>query len=693
METDSISESLTYVGKEPNVDHLRRAYEQTVLELEPYFDLCRDSYDNRRNYWAGKSRDHRKHGSDAFPWEGASDMEAHVIDERINRLVSLFMSSMSRANVRAFPVEVNDIARSKIVSGFLKWMISSGYIPRFNKEMELGANYLLERGVLITHVGWQREDRRFLQELTLEQIANVSPEILELIASEKAPKQLVTLLMRVFDGLTESKAKKSIKELRKNGKTKIPIVKRQVNCPDVRTLAPDFDFFFPSYVTDPQRAPYCFWRNYYTPQELEQKVITDGWDADFVQVMIDKYRGVDVYDIDKQQEGSRNNALSDYGYQAEDLIELIYGYQRLIDPEDGSEGIYYTVFHKDFSGNDEAQAFAIFELLNGYEDYPIVVTKLSEDSKRLYDTTTAPDLLRGIQNQVKVERDCRVDRNSLATLPPIMHPVGQAPTDYGPARYIPYRRKGEIDFGPTPPLPQGSIEIEKTLQDQADRLMGLDDSQISQLKKQFLVNKFLEHNAEVLKLAYRCYQRFGPDSTFFRVTGSPDPQTFNKGDPNENFDIIISYDVLNSDPQTQEAKLQQITALTQLDRSGRINIDNLLTAMANAVDPVLADAILQPAQDAQQEIVKQVTDDLSKIYAGIEMPARPNGAQIAMGVVQQYTQQPDIMQRAQEDEAFRARLEKYAGQYTFQLQQAQNAQIGRVGTAPAQMGEVNTQNM
>jgi len=409
--------------------------------------------------------------------------------------------------------------------------------------------------------------------------------------------------------------------------------------------------------------------------------------------MIEKYRGVDISDIEKRQEGNRNNSISDYGYQAEDLIELIYGYQRLIDPDDGSEGIYYTVFHKDFSGDSDAPAFAVFELLNGYEDYPIVVTKLSEDSKRLYDTTTAPDLLRGIQNQVKVERDCRVDRNSLATLPPIMHPVGQAPTDYGPARYIPYRRKGEIDFGPTPPLPQGSIEIEKTLQDQADRLMGLDDSRISQLKKQFLVNKFLEHNAEVLKLAYRCYQRFGPDSTFFRVTGSPDPQMFNKGDPNENFDIMISYDVLNSDPESQEAKLQQITALTQLDRSGRINIDNLLTAMANAVDPVLADSILQPAQDAQEEIVKQVTDDLSKIYAGIEMPARPNGAQIAMGVIQQYTQQPDIMQRAEQDEAFRGRLEKYAGQYTFQLQQTQNAQIGKVGTAPAQMGSISTQSM
>ncbi len=693
MQEADISESLTYISDEPNINHLRHAYEQTVNELEPYFDLCRDSYDNRRNYWAGKSRDQRKHGADAFPWEGASDMESHVIDERISRLVSLLMSSLNRANVTAFPVEVGDIARSKMVSGFLKWMISSGYINRFEKEMELGCNYLLERGILITHVGWQREDRKFLQELDLIQIAQMSPNIAKAIENGDDDDVLISLLEQSFDGVTQKRCKQALKDLRKKGKAKLPVVKRMVNAPEVKTLAPDFDFFLPPYVTDPQKAPYCFWRNFYTPQELEQKVITDGWDADFVAEMIDNYRGVDVLDIEKQQEGRRSNLIQDYGYEAEELIELIYGYQRLIDPEDGSEGIYYTVFHKQFSGNESAPAFAIHELLNGYEDYPIVVTKYSEDSKRLYDTMTAPDLLRGIQNQVKIERDSRIDRNSLATLPPILHPVGQAPTDYGPARMIPYRRKGDLDFGPTPPLPSGSIEIETTLQAQADRLMGLDDSPISGLKKQYLVNKFLKHSAEVIKLAYKCYQRFGPDSIFFRVTGSPDPQTFGKGDPNEDFDVTISYDVLNTDPETQEKKLAQIQALTALDRNGRINVDNLLTVIANSVDPVLADQILQPIETAQEQVVKQVTDDLSKIFAGIEMPARPNGGQIAMQVIQQYTSQPDVTARLQQDEAFRARIEKYAGQYTFQMQQQQNAQIGRIGTEPAQMGSIQTQTM
>ncbi len=689
MQSDSISESLTYVGTEPDINTLRYAYDQTTVELESYFDLCRSSYDDRRNWWAGKSRDHRKHGADAFPWEGAADMEAHTIDERITRLVSLFMSSLNRSNVRAFPVESTDIPRSKVVSSFLKWMVSSGYIPRFKREMELGANYLLERGILMTYVGWQREDRKFLQRLDLNQIGQIAPELVGLIQEGKDDEDLVALLEATFPGVTKKRAKKALKELRKKGEAELPIVRRQVDAPDVKTLAPDGDFFFPPYVTDPQRAPYCFWRTYYTPQELENKVVTDGWDEDFVETMIEKYRGVSIDSIEREQEGGRSTSLTDNAYEANELIEIVYGYQRLIDQEDGSEGIYCTVFHKQYS-----EGYAKFELLNGYEDYPVVVTKLSEDSKRLYDTQTIPDILRGIQNQVKVERDSRIDRNSLATLPPILHPVGQAPTDWGPGRMIPYRRKGDLDFAPTPPSPTGSIEIEKTMEAQADRLCGLDEtSQISQVRKQFLVDKFLQHSAEVLQMCYKCFQRFGPDSVFFRVTGSPDPVEFDKGNPDENYDIMISYDVLNSDPETQEQKLQQLVQLTQLDRSGRINIDSLLDAAANNIDPVLADRILQPTEAAFEQVVNQVTDDLSKIFAGIEMPARPTGAQVAMQVIEQYVSQPDVASRLQSDESFRARIEKYVGQYTFQMQQSQNAQIGRVGTEPAQMGNIQTQGV
>ena len=694
MKNNDISESLTYVSDEPDIKSLRYSYQQSVTELESYFDLCRSSYDARRNWWPGKSKDMRKHGADAFPWEGASDMESHVIDERITRLVSLFLSALNRANIRAFPVEISDVPKSRVVSNFLKWMVTSGYIPRFNKEMELGANYMLERGILITYVGWHREDRTFLQRLSLEQITAINPEVGAIISEGTDDEQIIRMIQGSFDGVTKKRARKALKDLRKLGMAELPIVKRQVNAPEVKTLAPDGDFIFPPYVTDPQRAPYCFWKTYYTPQELQNKIITDDWDEEFIDFVIERYRGVNIGSIEREQDGNRSLSLTDNAYEAEELIEIVYGYQRLIDKEDGSEGIYCTVFHRDFDGNDQVKGYAKFELLNGYEDYPVVVTKLSEDSKRLYDTITIPDLLRGIQNQVKIERDSRIDRNSISTCPPLMHPTGQAPSDWGPGRLIPYRRKGDIEFGPSPAYNPGSVEMEKTQEEQADRLVGLDqDGPLSQIRQQFLVDKFLSHTAEVIGMCYRCFQRFGPDSIFFRVTGVPDPQVFNKGNPDENFDVTISYDVLNNDPEKQENKLNSMISLLQLDKNGRINVDDLVTLIAGSIDPVLADSVLQPVEEAQQQILKDVTDDISKIYAGIEMPARPNGAEIAMQILQSYVQQPDIAARLQSDQAFAERLQKYMGQYQFAMQQVQNAQIGRIGTAPAEMGGVKTQQM
>jgi hypothetical protein len=691
---DNTHESLTYVSKEPDVDTLRKAYASTTLELASYIDLCRTSYDDRRNYWPGKSRDLRRHGSDAFPWEGASDTEAHVIDERINRLVALVMSSLNRANVRAYPTEASDIARAKIVSSFMKWMSTSGYIPRFKREMELGANYFFERGLLITYVGWHREDRTYLQQFSLEQIAQAAPDLANAILAGNQDDQVIQLLKQSFPTVQDKRAKKALAQLRKTGKADLPIVRRQVDAPMVKTLSPDGDFFFPPYVTDPQRAPYCFWKTFYTAQELKNKVSTDDWDEEWVDYVIARHRGLGSDSVDSYVDGRKSISLTTVHNGDSDLIEVIYGYQRLIDEDDNSEGIYCTVFHRDFSGTDSVNGYAKFELLNGYEDYPVVVTRLSEDSKRLYDIQTIPDLLRGIQQQVKIERDSRIDRNSLATLPPIMHPIGNAPSDWGPGRYVPYKRAGEFQFGPVPAFNAGSVEMEQTMQAQADRLVGLDvDNPLSQVKQQFMVDKFLSHAAEVLGQCYRAFQRFGPDNVFFQVTGVADPQQFSKGNPDENYDTTISYDVLNHDPESQETKLQQLVSLIQLDRNGRINVDALLDVIAASIDPVLASTILQPAQQAQEQIVKQVTDDLTKISASIEMPARPNGAQVAMQVIQQYTQQPDVQQRLAQDEAFKERLEKYQQQYVFQMQQVQNAEIGKFGTAPASMGGMITQGL
>ncbi len=683
-------EALTYAQETPDVAALKDAYDRTISDLGWYFDSTRDSYDYRRNIWTGKSKDQRKHGADAFPWEGAADTEVHLIDDCINTYVALFMSSLGRANIRAYPVEMSDIGRARVVSAFLKWMVAS-YIPDFRRQMELGANYLLERGLMVTYVGWQKEDRTFLQKLDINQIAQMSPDLAKIILDGGADDKLITLFQQQFPATRESRLKKALKQLRKEGVAEIPVVRQSVNCPMVQALAPDGDVFFPAYTIDPNKSPYCFWRVLMTAQEIMQKVATEGWSEEWAKEVIEKAKG-----------GATNEPRASYSSvqrnvpaaETNELYEVVYCYQRLISDEDGSEGIYCTVFHPTYIGKPNEQLYAKRELLNGYDNYPFVVTKLGEDNKRLYELATIPGRLIGNQNNVKVERDSRIDRNSLATVPPIMHPAGNPPADWGPKAYVPYRRMGEFQFGPVPQYNPGSVEIERTLLEETDKQMGLSpENPLSAVKQQWFVDKFLCHVRDVLRLAFKCYQRFGPEEVFFRVTGSPDPIRFGRGDPDENFDIQLDFDVLMRDPENMEKQLTQFASLIQFDRNGRINMDRLLEAMAASINPLLADAVLQPAEAAQQQVVKQVTDDLSKIYAGIEVGARPNGAQIAMQTIQQYTQQPDVMERLNNDEAFRGRLEKYVQQYAFQLQQAQNAQIGKIGTAPAQMGEMQTQGV
>lgn len=690
MQPNDNEKALTIATGEPDVVELNAAYDQTVADLGWYIEGCQDSYNWRRNIWPGKARDLRKHGGDAFPWDGAADTEAHVVGSRINTYVAMFMAALNKANIRAYPVESGDMERAKVVSSFVKWMISS-YIPGFTRQMELSANNLLERGIAITYVGWEKVDRTYKQQLSLDQLMQISPDLVKAIVEKTDDEQVVELLKRQFRGMTNGKAKKVLRDLRKDSVAEFPIVRRSIDAPCVEALASDGEFFFPAYTMDPQRAPYCFWRTLMSAQEIRNKVATDGWDSDWAEYVIANCKGESDLLVNQN---NRITLVETSSAENNEVYEVIYAFQRLTDMEDNSEGIYCTIFNSDATGNDVGAKYAKHELMNGYDDYPVVVTKISEDDKKLYEVITMPEMLRSPQMQVKVERDSRIDRNSLATLPAILHPLGQPPPDMGPAVKIPYRRMGEIAFGPTPAYNPGSVEMEVTQMTEADNIVGLNpESPYSATRQQHLVTKFLEHVRDVMKLAWKCYQRFGPDQVFFRVTGVPDPQRFSKGDPDENFDLVINFDVLNNDPDTVEKRLNAFASLVQFDKNGRINMDAFLDAAAGSIDPILADTFLQPAEQAQQQIVKQVTDDLSKIYAGIEVGARPNGAQVALQVIQQYVQQPDVMQRVQADESFRKRLEKYQQQYVFQMQQAQNAQIGRIGTAPAQMGGMSTQGV
>jgi hypothetical protein len=76
----------------------------------------------------------------------------------------------------------------------------------------------------------------------------------------------------------------------------------------------------------------------------------------------------------------------------------------------------------------------------------------------------------------------------------------------------------------------------------------------------------------------------------------------------------------------------------------------------------------------------------AKIAAGTEPPLKEGGqnAQVRLQTLQQIIQSnPAVQQRYQQDEIFRKMIDARAQAFQFQLQQQQNAVIGRTGAQPA----------
>jgi len=330
---EEVEESMVYTEGEPNISILQNVYDRAKLDQEWYIESCERAYNDRRNIWPGKGDDLRKHGSNAFPWEGASDMEVNIIGERIDAYVALLSQALDRSNIKAFPTSHASVAKASVASLFLKWMCKS-YIPDFKRQMELGANHLLEKGIMVSYVGWKREKRTFLQTVTLEELQVQMPALVEAILGENT-QEAEDFIANAYPDMKRSRVRKAIKDLRFKGVAEVSIPRISVDCPIVHSCEPDGEIIFPSYVTDPQRAPYVFWRTFYTAQELEKKVATEGWDRKWVDNAIENLRGVDSNEMDTASDRGKQNDLSDDN----DLILVVSAYHRLINEEDGSEGI------------------------------------------------------------------------------------------------------------------------------------------------------------------------------------------------------------------------------------------------------------------------------------------------------------------------------------------------------------------
>lgn len=688
---------LAPVGNDgPDMGALKKSFEECIADLQPYIDQCRQNYETRYALWNGQSSDGKKHSRpgngttiDPLPWDGASDLRVFLNDEAINSKVAMLCTSFRRASIVANPIEGNDIKRAKTVASFMRWLIQT-QMPEIQREAELLANYINEKGVAITGQFWESCQEKTLTTIDLDDLQKQMPQsnMQDLIFAPEAEGAILGHFEEIF-GCSAGKARKMLNELRGSGTTTVPTLGKEKSYPVVRAFNLDEDVFIPHFTTDLESATAIYRVQYFTAEKLRSFVHSDNWDESWVEDAIETCRGrlITLSQNEYNQPISRSFVYQQQRFT--DLIGVVYAYRRLSD-EDGVPGIYLTVFNPQLPPNADQDGYAKHGLLGyAHGKYPFVLHRREYLSRKLHDSRGIPEPGKPAQDNIKAHQDSRVDAASIAMVPPMGYPIGRPPGRWGAGARVPERRPNEYHFLDRPqgdPITERSEEI---LTNSFYRYNGFvsaeSDPTFANLKNQQEVDKWLYSWGLAMRQVFKLYQQYGSEDVYFRVIGlkQEEAQLFSKGDPTEDFDFYLSYQVESMNPDVMFQKIEQIAKIVATaDRDGVVNYSEWLQVMIEAVDPTIAERIIDPQNVGSARVVKEMQDTLAKVYAGqdqdIQVGTPP---QLGQQVIQGYVQGDPVVQARMQNknDPFGQRIQKLQKQLQFQQTQQQNAKIGRLG--------------
>jgi hypothetical protein len=532
--------------------------------------------------------------------------------------------------------------------------------------------------------------------LRLEDFQRQAPniDVAAALADPAMADQFVAMIENQF-GVSPKKAKSVLSDLTTNGEANVPMDGKKKNRPIIRSFNLDRDLFIPTWATDIEHSPYIFRVEYYTAEQLRGFINTDGWDASWVEKAIKTCRGQFISPMPDatQQPISRSFVYIDRKIMVTDMIGVVYAYQRLSNPDDNITGIYLTIFHPRLPADSDQPGYAKFGLLGyAHGEYPFVLHRAEYLSRRIHDSRGLPEPGKPWQDQLKVHRDSRIDAASISIIPPLMYPIGRPPSRWGPGSRIPERKLNEYHYADKP-APDGNtddseMKLVETWREYAGIRSGDGDPTMTNAKNQYEIEKYLSGWARAYKQVWKLFQQFGDEKTFFRVIGvqKAQPQVFMKGDPSEDYDIYLNYDVLSGDSEHQKEKFIAIAQLAQtLDRNGQFDYGSFLQLALSSIDPVLGEQVMLPKDTASQKNVDDMHALLGQTFSGVQRDL-PIGMppQLALQTIQTYLQSPDVAQRfANKQDPFQERMTRLIKQAQFQMQQQQNAVIGKIGTPPA----------
>ncbi len=717
----------------PDLDALRSELATVLSQAGGIRDRQVRATNTRTCVWDNQSDDYRKWDEDqedgiAKPFNGAPDQRVPVVDIVARERIALYTEALMSGEIQAQPIGGLDQAEAATkMSRTLRWLRENVLAEELRTEAELLHSYVEsdDPGIAVLKVCWHREAALEMRELSLDDVGAklleargiVLPEsdqsatraamelyigaiqdVGDLIFNVTREDEALELMSMAFPTVKRrALLRKALKQLRRNRTTELPLPYVKENRPRVVALRYMHDIFFPKDLDDVQKARVLFEREWVSETELRGREHSDGYDASWIEEVIEKGPGggqTDAYRIDtawtRQDIGSGNGEA-----ETDKLFEIWHAYSRAAD-DYGIAGVYCTIFSDKVDG--EVAKHSLLDYPDG--DYPHVLFRAEIVARGVENVRGTPERAGSLQSDIKLQRDCRGAHTMLSTIPPVRvtQRRGGLEAVLGPMVEVPVRDQNDVTWMNPPQFPAASVEMEKQswndLNQYFGRVMPGVSMELAQTLLQNDVNRQLGCWKRVWTKIQQLQQAYG-DPVETQLVAGGQVMTYTREEIRGRFSTLLTFSVRDLNIDFVISRNQAIAATLQQDVGGLVDRTVIVRAGLRAIDPNLAEQAIRDPQVVTQKEIEDERQMVNMLANGIEAPLRQTGinAQLRLQTLQQTIQgSPILAQRVMQpqspaDQYFAKLVENRTKNLQFLVQQySQNPDIGRQGTQALQAG-------
>ena len=688
--TDDPNETLEQTGgeREPELEKIIKEIQQANSDANGFCFTVAQSRAWWHCEWPGISPDGRAWksltGRDSFPWDGCSDSRPRTVETLINEHAMICLAAFWSAKVQAKSAPGRQFAHAvetNITQKMLNWCVYTQMKRELINELPLAFKWKYGYGLSFLGVEWEQQRQLTYVPLSLDMLSQITqqmglPDIASAILTQDPAGEDMVIqgLQSLSPVLPTNEARKMLSELRNTGQSQLPVANLRVNKPKWTALRPFVDIWFPSETADIQQTRWTARRELVSESELTDRIVTDGYDADFVEESL-KHKGqfggiVPMTSISTVSLGSDRDLIELFHFRAR---VLDYGvpcmYKTILNMAVATDGLY-AVHSKD-EYEHQQQPFVALARKGPYRP---LLSRMGIAAEAYTD-----------EIDIKRQQDGLNDRTELIHQPPIIVPPNKASAvarSYGPRSVMTSLRPDAINFPPLPPMDQTPVVVMQFVMQRLNRRYptqngdGVDPQTVG-MYRQELATDILSELELAIEQTLQLGDQYWTDEEWMAVTGQPKPQK-SQIEIQQQYTVTATVDMSLVDPEIAKSKLDMLAALMPFKDAGGM----IFNAAANIVDTDLADALTQD-QMSPTAMKKEKDDEFNawgQIGGGIvpQKPMMANNNLRLQTIMQEILSQPQVQQRMAQDQVFAKIAQDRIEWFQNQIQQYQNnPQIGR----------------